>query len=83
VRARAIATRSPLAIRASKDALNYARDHAIADALDRGVLVNAAVIDPVDMAESMAARTERRAPVYADLPPLPGPGGLAASRKTG
>ncbi|HKM60974.1 MAG TPA: enoyl-CoA hydratase-related protein [Acidisphaera sp.] len=81
--AQAIAMRSPLAVRASKDALNYARDHAIADALDRAMVMNGAVMDPGEMAESMAARSERRSPHYADLPPLPGPGGLATARKSG
>jgi enoyl-CoA hydratase len=81
--AQAIAARSPLAMRASKDALNYGRDHAVADALDRAMLMNGAVLDPADMAESMAARSERRPPRYADLPPLPGPGGLAAPQKSG
>jgi len=81
--ATAIAARSPLAIRASKDALNYSRDHTIADALDRAMVMNGAVIEPADLSESFAARTERRTPRYADLPPLPGPGGLAGLRNSG
>jgi enoyl-CoA hydratase len=83
--ARAIASRSPLAIRASKDMLNYARDHATGDALDRAMLMNGALLDPADMAESFAARTAQRAPAYPDLHALGGLalGGLAGQRKTG
>lgn len=72
--ARLIATKSPLAVRASKDALNYSRDHGIADSLDRGMVMNAAVLDAADLAESFRARSERRQPVYRDLAPLPGAG---------
>jgi len=74
--ARVIAAKSPLAVRASKDALNYARDHALADALDRAMIMNGAVLDPVDLQESFRARAEKRAPVFRDLAPLRGTGGV-------
>jgi len=74
--ARVIAAKSPLAVRASKDALNYSRDHAIADALDRAMIMNGAVMDPADLQESFRAKAEKRVPVYRDLAPLPGAGGV-------
>jgi enoyl-CoA hydratase len=74
--ARVIAAKSPLAVRASKDALNYSRDHALAEALDRAMIMNGAVLDPADLQESFAAKAEKRAPVYRDLAPLAKGGGV-------
>jgi enoyl-CoA hydratase len=68
--ASAIAARNPLAIRASKDALNYARDHSIADSLERGMVMNAAVLSLPDLQATFTARQARRAPKYEDLAPL-------------
>lgn len=68
--ASAIAARSPLAIRASKEALNYARENRLSDALDRAMVMNGAVLDPADLRETFTARAEKRPPRYADLAPL-------------
>ncbi len=53
--AAAIAGKSPLAIAASKVALNHARDHSTADALQQMTLLQSAVFDIDEMALAIAA----------------------------
>jgi enoyl-CoA hydratase len=53
--AAAIAAKSPLAIAASKAALNHARDHSTADALQQMALLQSAVFDVDEMARAIAA----------------------------
>ena len=53
--AAAIAAKSPLAIAASKVALNHARDHATADSLEHMTLLQSAVFDVDEMARAIAA----------------------------
>jgi enoyl-CoA hydratase len=53
--AAAIAAKSPLAIAASKLALNHARDHSTADALQQMTLLQSAVFDIDEMARAIAA----------------------------
>jgi enoyl-CoA hydratase len=53
--AAAIAAKSPLAIAASKVALNHARDHATADSLEQMALLQSAVFDVDEMARAIAA----------------------------
>lgn len=66
-----IAVKSPLAVWGSKLALTYARDHSVADALEHVATWQAGMFQQADVAESLAARAERRAPAYDDLPPVP------------
>ena len=47
--ARTIAQKSPLAIRGSKQALNYARDHSVADGLEQIATWNAAMLLSEDL----------------------------------
>lgn len=61
-----IASRSPLAIRGVKEMLNYARDHSVADGLDRVATWNAAMLLSADLREAMAAAMEKRAPRFTD-----------------
>jgi enoyl-CoA hydratase len=68
--AREIAQRSPLAVWGSKEMLNYARDHSIADGLDYIATWQTGMFHPADMMESFAARSEQRPPVYPDLLPI-------------
>ena len=68
--AREIAERSPLAVWGSKEMLNYARDHSIADGLDYIATWQTGMFQPADMLESFAAKTESRKPVYPDLLPV-------------
>jgi enoyl-CoA hydratase len=65
-----ITARSPLAVWGSKEMLNYARDHAIADGLDYIATWQAGMYHPSDMAEAFAAKQEKRDAEYADLLPL-------------
>ena len=72
--AREIAGKSPLAVWGTKVAMNYARDHAVDDALDQIATWQAGMFQPADMTEAFTAKAERRDPAFPDL--LPEPGGL-------
>jgi enoyl-CoA hydratase len=72
--AREIAAKSPLAIWGTKVAMNYARDHAVDDALDQIATWQSGMFQPADMMEAFAAKAEKRPPVFPDL--LPEPRGL-------
>jgi enoyl-CoA hydratase len=61
-----IASRSPLAIRGVKEMLNYARDHSVADGLDRVATWNAAMLLSSDLREAMAAVMQKRMPRFQD-----------------
>lgn len=65
--AETISSRSPLAVSASKEAINYARDHSVEDSLRQAANVQAAIFDIPQMVESMNAQKEKRQPVYPDL----------------
>ena len=58
--ARSIATKSPLAIAGSKLALNHARDHSTASALEQMALLQSAIFDIDEMATAIAAWKEKR-----------------------
>ncbi len=64
--AAAIAAKSPLAIRGVKEAMNYARDHTLADGLRQVAAWNAAMLLSDDLQEALAARREGRPPRYPD-----------------
>jgi len=65
--AREIAAKAPLAVAGSKVMLNYARDHTIRDGLDYIATWQAGMFQPADIMESVAAKKEKRAPLYRDL----------------
>lgn len=67
--AREIASKSPLAMAGTKEMLNYARDHTVADGLDYVAAWNAAMLGSTDLVEAMTAQAEKRAPEYQDLLP--------------
>jgi enoyl-CoA hydratase len=67
--AREIAGKSPLTIWGTKEMLNHARDHTVADGLEHIATWQAGMFQPTDMLESFAARAEKRDPHYDDLPP--------------
>ena len=69
-----LAAKSPLAIWGTKVAMNYARDHAVDDALEQIATWQAGMFQPADMMEAFTAKAEKRAPVFPDL--LPEPRGL-------
>ena len=64
--ARAIATKSPLAIRGSKEMLNYGRDHSVADGLSYVATWNAAMLMSDDLGEAMRAMREKRQAQFND-----------------
>lgn len=64
--ARRIAGKSPLAVRGSKEILNYSRDHSVADGLNHVATWNAAMLLSADLREAMQAGRERRPPSFAD-----------------
>jgi enoyl-CoA hydratase len=68
--AREIAQRSPLAVWGSKEMLNYARDHTIADGLDYIATWQTGMFQPGDMLEAFSAKSESRKPVFPDLLPV-------------
>ncbi|HQR81104.1 MAG TPA: crotonase/enoyl-CoA hydratase family protein [Actinomycetota bacterium] len=66
-----IATKSPLAVWGAKEALVYARDHGVTDALHQISTWQSGAFQPADLMESFAAKNEKRAPQYQDLPAAP------------
>ena len=66
-----IDTKSPLTLWGAKEALVYARDHSVPDALHQIALWQTGAFQPADMMESFAAKGEKRPPNYEDLPPAP------------
>ena len=75
--AREIAGKSPAAMWASKQAINYARDHTVAESLAQMSLLQAAVLQKSDIAEAVHAAAEKRPARFDDLAPVP-PFGEAA-----
>lgn len=64
--AAAIAAKSPQAIRGSKQVLNFSRDHTVAEGLAFVADWNADHLLSADLAEAVAAQSEKRAPRFAD-----------------
>ncbi len=67
--ARNIAAKSPLAIAGIKQAVTYARDHSVADALDHIATWNAGMLRPDDLMKAIQARMARQEAVFDDLLP--------------
>ena len=65
-----IAARPPVAVWATKQAIDYARDHSVADGLRQMGWLQAGMWDTAAVAEAIEARSERRAAEFADLQPL-------------
>jgi enoyl-CoA hydratase/carnithine racemase len=64
--AAAIAAKSPLAVRGSKEMITYARDHPVADGLNYVATWNAAMLLSADLGEALAAARERRPAKFRD-----------------
>lgn len=69
-----IAGKSPLAIWGSKEMLNYARDHSVADGLNYIATWQTGMFQPTDMMETFSAKADKRDPEFDDL--LPNPRGI-------
>ena len=68
--ARTIASKSPLAIAGTKLALNHARDHSTASALEQMTLLQSAIFDTDEMAAAIAAWKSKRDADFAALAPV-------------
>lgn len=66
-----IAIRSPLAIWGTKEMINYTRDHSVADGLRYMAGWQSGMFQPHDMLEEFAAKGDKRAPEFEELPPRP------------
>ncbi|MBC7623083.1 MAG: crotonase/enoyl-CoA hydratase family protein [Aeromicrobium sp.] len=64
--AASIAAKSPLAIRGTKEMLNYARDHSVADGLNYIASWNAGLLMSADLQEAMMANMDKRTPEFRD-----------------
>ena len=67
--ARSIATKSPLAVAGSKLALNHARDHPTASALQQMTLLQSAIFDTEEMGVAIAAWKAKGQAEFAPLAP--------------
>ncbi|ANY07844.1 crotonase/enoyl-CoA hydratase family protein [Pseudonocardia sp. HH130630-07] len=61
-----LAAKSPLALRGTKYAITYARDHTVADSLDQIATWNGGQLVSADLEEAVAAFGEKRPGVYRD-----------------
>jgi enoyl-CoA hydratase len=64
--ARTIASKSPIAIRGTKQVMNYSRDHGVADGLEYVATWNAGLLLSRDAQAAFAALLEKRSPEYED-----------------
>jgi enoyl-CoA hydratase len=71
--ARRIAAKSPLAVAGSKRALNYARDHGTAQALEQMTLLQSAIFDIDEMTAAIAAWKDKREATFEPLSPVQDP----------
>ncbi len=62
-----IASKSPLALHGTKEAINYSRDHTVEDSLRHIALWQSGMFHPEDLEESFKAGAEGRTPSYEDL----------------
>ena len=62
-----IASKSPLALHGTKEAINYSRDHTVEDSLRHIALWQSGMFHPEDLEESFKAGAEGRTPAYEDL----------------
>ena len=66
-----IASKSPLAVAGSKEAITFARDHAIATSLAMAASWQSGMLDTDEMARQIAAMKEKRDADFEPLAPLP------------
>ena len=65
--AQEIAAKSPLAIAGVKQAITYARDHGVPEALDHMATWNAGMLRPEDLMKAISAKTTKQQAVFDDL----------------
>jgi enoyl-CoA hydratase len=66
-----VAAQSPLAVWGTKEMINYARDHSVADGLNYVATWQTGMFQGGDMVEAFAAQADKRDPDYEDLLPEP------------
>lgn len=66
--ARSIAENSPLAVQGSKEMINYARDHSVADSLHYMAAWQSGMFQAPDLMQSISARAQKSVAEYQDLP---------------
>jgi len=65
-----IASKSPLAVHGTKQAVLYARDHSVEESLRQIALWQTGMFQPGDMMEAFSAQTEQRPERFDDLGPM-------------
>lgn len=65
--AQTIASKPPLAVAASKLALNHARDHGVAESLKYAMTLQAGVFNPADIGAAITARMNKENAAWPDL----------------
>ena len=65
-RARAIAEKSPLAVRGTKEAILYTRDHSVADSLNQIATWNASMLSVADVMTAIQAQMEGKQAEFDD-----------------
>ncbi|MGH1360540.1 MAG: crotonase/enoyl-CoA hydratase family protein [Burkholderiaceae bacterium] len=70
--AREIAAKAPMAVYGCKKMISHARDNPTAATLDYVGIWNASFLSLEEIGEAMSAQKDKRAPDFADLPPLQG-----------
>jgi len=68
-----IAARSPLAVSGSKQMINYARDHSLADSLQMMATWQAGMFQPTDLVQTFTAQMNSQTPSYDNLRPIKAP----------
>lgn len=61
-----LAGKSPLALRGTKQVLNYSRDHSVAEGLEQVAHWNAAMLISSDIQAAVMAQMQGQTPVFAD-----------------
>jgi enoyl-CoA hydratase/carnithine racemase len=69
-----IAQKPPIAIAASKDCINHARDHSVAESMRYMRALQAGVFNPSDIMDAITARSEGRPAAFANLTDTSRPG---------
>jgi len=64
-----VARRAPLAVAGSKRAINFARDHSVAEALEHAALLQGSIWETSDIAAAIEARKTKTAGKFANLKP--------------
>lgn len=71
--AQQIAANSPVAVTGTKNMINYARDHSLADSLNYMATWQAGMFQPADIMEGFAAKEQRRQSNFKPLHPIEAP----------